>query len=44
MPYFQKEKYVRAFDYVRGAHMPESDIAGILDGNARALYGLSEGA
>ncbi|AKK01914.1 amidohydrolase family protein [Corynebacterium epidermidicanis] len=37
-PYFQEEKYVRAFDYVRGAKLDESVRAGILRQNATKLY------
>lgn len=37
-PYFQNEKYVRAFDYVRDAALPGSDRRAILHGNARRLY------
>ncbi|MDG3009837.1 amidohydrolase [Rhodococcus sp. D2-41] len=42
-PYFQRDKYVRAFDYVRGSRLDESDRARILSGNARALYGGTSG-
>lgn len=38
-PYFQQEKYVRAFSYIRDAALPQSDIDDILFGNARVLYG-----
>ncbi|SDS34507.1 amidohydrolase family protein [Microlunatus soli] len=37
-PYFQHDKYVRAFDYIRAAPLPDIDIHDILAGNARALY------
>ncbi|MBE3001931.1 amidohydrolase [Nocardiopsis sp. HNM0947] len=39
-PYFQREKYVRAFHYVRRAPLSEADIDAVLTGNAAALYGL----
>lgn len=38
-PYFQKEKYVRAFDYIRGAELPSESIDAILSGNVADLYG-----
>lgn len=38
-PYFQEEKYVRAFSYIRDAALPQSDVDDILFGNARELYG-----
>lgn len=38
MPYFQQEYYVRAFEYVRTAKLPEQVRAQILRGNALALY------
>ncbi|MDI3389546.1 amidohydrolase family protein [Streptomyces sp. B-S-A8] len=37
-PYFQEEKYVRAFDYIRNARLPAEDIRAILSGNADSLY------
>lgn len=37
-PYFQNDKYVRAFDYVRDAALPGADRRAILHGNARDLY------
>lgn len=39
-PYFQEDKYVRAFSYVRESKLDDSEIAGILSGNARRLLGL----
>lgn len=39
-PYFQAEKYLRAFDYIRTAKLSRDQIGSILDGNARYLYGL----
>ncbi|UEJ81900.1 amidohydrolase [Brachybacterium halotolerans subsp. kimchii] len=38
-PYFQREKYVRAVDYVRSAQLDDEAITGILRGNAERLYG-----
>lgn len=38
-PYFQGEKYVRAFDYLRTSTLPQADIAAILFGNVGGLYG-----
>lgn len=37
-PYFQDEKYVRAFDYVRTAKVDATVIEAILGGNAAELY------
>lgn len=37
-PYFQEEKYVRAFDYVRSAQLPEDEVEAILSGNVADLY------
>lgn len=37
-PYFQEEKYVRAFDYIRSSTLSESDRQRILSGNATELY------
>lgn len=37
-PYFQDEKYVRAFSYIRDAAMPAEQINAILSGNAASLY------
>lgn len=39
-PYFQEEKYARAFDYIRTARLPADDVEAILSGNATALYRL----
>lgn len=39
-PYFQKEKYVRAFSYVRDSKLTPDEIDGVLFGNAQRLYGL----
>ena len=39
-PYFQDEKYIRAFSYIRGAALPEDIRAGILVHNAERLYSL----
>lgn len=43
MPYFQADKYVRAFDYVRTSRLGELERAAILRGNAERLYGLTAG-
>lgn len=40
-PYFQEDKYVRAFDYVREAHLKKDVVGGILRYNAEQLYGRS---
>ncbi len=37
-PYFQNEKYVRAFDYVRSAAIEGEAVDAILGGNAAELY------
>lgn len=37
-PYFQHEKYVRAFDYVRSAKVEADVVDAILGGNAAELY------
>ena len=37
-PYFQDDKYVRAFSYVRDADLPADQIDAILTANATALY------
>jgi predicted TIM-barrel fold metal-dependent hydrolase len=37
-PYFQEEKYVRAFDYIRGSQLSSDEIEAILAGNATRLY------
>lgn len=39
-PYFQEDKYVRAFDYIRDAQLDELTKRAILSDNARRLYGL----
>lgn len=39
-PYFQEDKYVRAFDYVRKANLPEEQRNSILRTNAQKLYQL----
>lgn len=41
MPYFQGEKYVRAFEYVRTAKLDDADKRAILRDNALSLYGLA---
>lgn len=38
-PYFQGEKYVRAFDYIRTSRLADENIRAVLAGNARTLYG-----
>ncbi|WP_166906009.1 amidohydrolase family protein [Mycobacterium sp. DL440] len=38
-PYFQDEKYIRAFTYIREAGLPDEAIRDILGGNATQLYG-----
>lgn len=38
-PYFQEEKYVRAFDYIRTSHLPQEDVQRILTENVHGLYG-----
>lgn len=40
-PYFQQNKYVRAFDYIRTADITEHDKASVLRRNACALYGCN---
>lgn len=37
-PYFQHDKYVRAFGYIRESALPARDIDAILSGNAARLY------
>lgn len=37
-PYFQEEKYLRAFDYVRSARLPEDEVEAILSDNVVDLY------
>lgn len=37
-PYFQREKYLRAFDYVRDAPLSARHVEAIIAGNATALY------
>ncbi|WP_347955807.1 amidohydrolase family protein [Gordonia aichiensis] len=37
-PYFQHDKYVRAFDYIRQAQLPADQVEAILSGNVGALY------
>ncbi|MEX3505562.1 amidohydrolase family protein [Corynebacterium sp. LK2510] len=44
MPYFRGEKYVRAFEYVRGARLGGAEKRAILRDNALKLYGLDEDA
>lgn len=39
-PYFQKEKYVRAFSYIREANLSQDEIDSVLFGNAQRLYGI----
>lgn len=41
-PYFQNEKYVRAFDYIRNSALPGSTRDAILHRNAETLYYLDE--
>ncbi|MFJ9175410.1 amidohydrolase family protein [Streptomyces sp. NPDC102360] len=38
-PYFQGEKYRRAFDYIRTSRLTDTDTYAVLTGNALALYG-----
>lgn len=38
-PYFQGDKYVRAFDYIRNSTLDKEVCLSILRGNARRLYG-----
>lgn len=38
-PYFQEDKYIRAFDYIRNAKLDPESRAAILTGNAAGLYG-----
>ena len=40
-PYFQEEKYVRAFDYIRDSALPRALREAILRGKAESLYGLA---
>lgn len=37
-PYFQDEKYVRAFDYIRDSHLSADEIDAVLHRNVEALY------
>lgn len=37
-PYFQEDKYVRAFSYIRDSKLAGSEIDDVLAGNARKLY------
>jgi predicted TIM-barrel fold metal-dependent hydrolase len=37
-PYFQGEKYVRAFDYIRTSRLSPTEIDAVLTGNANDLY------
>ena len=37
-PYFQEEKYVRAFEYIRTARLEPAQIDSILSMNALSLY------
>ena len=39
-PYFQGEKYRRAFAYLRASRLSGPDVRAVLADNARALYGL----
>ena len=39
-PYFQKEKYVRAFTYIRETNLTQDEIDAALFGNAQRLYGI----
>lgn len=41
-PYFQGEKYSRAFSYIRQAPLPEAAIEAILRNNAIRLYGADK--
>lgn len=38
-PYFQGEKYKRAFDYIRMSRLDEEAVHSVLSGNAGTLYG-----
>lgn len=38
-PYFQDEKYIRAFSYIRDAPLPIKSITAVMHGNALYLYG-----
>ena len=38
MPYFQDDRYVRAFDYIRTSRLSETDRKRVLSENARGLY------
>ena len=38
-PYFQNQKYTRAFSYIRKAALSEEEQKAILETNAKALYG-----
>lgn len=39
-PYFQRDKYVRAFSYIREANLTQDEIDAALFGNAQRLYGI----
>lgn len=39
-PYFQEEKYVRAFSYIREANLTQEEIDAALFANAQRLYGI----
>lgn len=38
-PYFQNQKYTRAFSYIREANLTDNQKTAILETNAKALYG-----
>lgn len=38
-PYFQNQKYTRAFSYIREANLTDNQRTAILETNAKALYG-----
>nr|WP_120492026.1 amidohydrolase family protein [Corynebacterium lactis] len=39
-PYFQEDKYVRAFSYIREANLTQEEIDAALFANAQRLYGI----
>lgn len=39
-PYFQEEKYIRAFSYIREANLTQEEIDAALFANAQRLYGI----
>lgn len=44
IPYFQEEKYVRAFDYIRTSKLTDDEKEGVLSANAKTLYGWTTDA